>query len=103
MGPLLIAVEGSDGGPVPAPLAVTIPPVLGGDYEVAVLASDPPAALVKEMCSDLWYLRAVISAAQGAAPGDVPLRLRVDYVEHYLGLAAVKTAVAPFTVTITQP
>ncbi len=103
VGPLLIVVEGGDGGPVPAPLVATIPRVIRGDCEVAVLASDPPAALVKEMCADLWYLRAVITAAQGAAPGDVLLRLRVDYVEYNLGLGAVKRAVAPFTVSIAQP
>ncbi len=104
VGPLLIAVEGGDGGPVPPPLVVAIPPVLGfGDCEVAVLASDPPAALVKEMCADLWYLRAVITAAQNAAPGDVPLRIRVDYVEYNFGLATLKRAVAPFTVSIAQP
>lgn len=84
-------------------MVATIPQVIGGDCEVAVLASDPPAALVKKMCADLWYLRAVITAAQGAAPGDVLLRLRVDYVEHNLGLGTLKRAVAPFTVSIAQP
>jgi len=95
----VIAVEGSDGGPVSPPLAAVIHPFTSGECMMDSIG--PSTVSVRRMCADLPYLHATVSAEPGAAPADVPLRLRVDYQVGPWGER--RRAVAPLTVSIGQP
>lgn len=101
VGPLVIALEGADGGPVPPPLVATMPPILGGDCKDRVRPLGPSSVFVWGMCQDLPYLLAIVTADPAALPGDVPLRVRLDYQEWPLG--PWRRAVAPLTVSIRPP